>query len=541
LDDDLLDDDLLLEDDLELNEYESTETLATDLGESTDPSLDMNFDVHEEDPDEVSFDVSDEFEEDELEEDDEKEEDEDDEYELDEDEAPGLKDKILGLLTSFSKLGKKTEEKSAKNVVSKNKVEEEDDEDAEDDDYLDDEEDNGAELSFKEKMEKTVQTAINQKIPLLKNLLNKNKGKTTAVDAEGNELEELELTENAQVPVRKKIKINPVTIIILACIIIYFFVDDPVETEPVKNETSTVKRTPIKKEPVAELPSEEPVAEVPSEEPVAEVPSEEPVAEVPSEEPTTELEDKLQKVEDNAKVNLDDIKSDKVPEDMPSTETPVVETPKEEEVPKKVENVADTDLDDINLNSTDSNQTVTDSTEMSETPLEPLEPIEDTKVVEQTPTMEEPPLSEDTSLPTEEVVNIDEPKEVIPAKPEEIIPQKELQPDISSEITKKLLQDLEVRLKEEKLVQKTMSVVKPTTAPSYEIAGRGLSYNCRDKHWACIEQEEYNKCRQNFSWNKNEGIPLECYPVAFLKTEYDCAMVQQEKIDSVSETDFCEE
>ena len=105
-----------------------------------------------------------------------------------------------------------------------------------------------------------------------------------------------------------------------------------------------------------------------------------------------------------------------------------------------------------------------------------------------------------------------------------------LKSDIASDITKKLLSDLEVKLKEERSEIKAVEITKPVSAPSYEDIGVGLVYNCKDKHWACIEQTNYSQCRGNYSWNKSSSIPIECYPYAVLDNVEDCSKVQQEKI-----------
>ena len=107
-------------------------------------------------------------------------------------------------------------------------------------------------------------------------------------------------------------------------------------------------------------------------------------------------------------------------------------------------------------------------------------------------------------------------------------------------MTKKLLENLQVKLKEERGEQKLVEQIRPIGAPSYESPGSGLVYNCKGGHWACIDSDEYKKCRQNYSWNKSEVIPIECYPMAFLETDFDCGTVQQEKVNSVPDLKFCE-
>lgn len=122
---------------------------------------------------------------------------------------------------------------------------------------------------------------------------------------------------------------------------------------------------------------------------------------------------------------------------------------------------------------------------------------------------------------------------------EEVIAQEVITPDASNDVTKKLLENLEVKLREEKAIQQSVDTIKPTSAPSYEAPGSGLVYNCSGGHWACIDLEEYQKCRDNYAWKKSESQKIECYPTAFLKTDFDCATLQQEKVNAVPDLNFC--
>lgn len=552
-----------MEDDLQLEEYDTTDTMAEDMGElddsedllddpdlveMTQANMDVDFnDVEEEDPDDVGFeDVDDEL----LDEDDDVEieevdEDDEEEYEIETASLTArIKDKLQGI---FAK--KKKEEL----------FDDEEDEEIEEDIDSDSTQD----ISFKDKMDKTLKTVVNQKLPMLGNLLNKNKNKeTVALDSDGNKLDDLDLEEGDDIPqekVGKKLKITPMHILIIAGLAIFLidFGEEETKAPDVKPKKVVNKKPPvkIKKKPIIEdikkgveeikkniadsgtkTPLDGGADTTTKKEPVVEKIEKKPVEKDPEiAKIDPEVAKKIDDIE-NTNTNLDDLKTKDEPikpvKDVPK----VVDVPKKDE-PPKIENITDTDLDSLDSGA-DSNVDAVPTDDIDLGDLDSIEtPVDTSTNTASDTTIDETPMDIVDTSTSDEVVKIDD---VMDMKPEEIIPQKELQPDASTEITKKLLQDLEVRLKEEKKVQKTMSVVKPTPAPSYEIAGLGLVYNCKDGHWACIEREEYGKCRQNYSWNKNEGIPLECYPVAFLKTEYDCAMVQQEKIDSVSDTDFCE-
>lgn len=544
-DDDLdADEDLIGEDeDLHIEEYdEGTQTLSAEELEATDPNIKVQFDdIEEEDPDDVGYD---DIEEDDGEFEDEEEFEDDDEYEI---EQSGLKAQISGLISKLKDLPNKFKKKKA--------VDSESDDEDEEDDELGEKTSVGTQskiIELKDKLDQTMKTVVDQKIPMLKKLLNKNKdGDVKATDLEGNELEELELDGEVtqEEGGRKKIAFKVKHVLWAAVLGVAAWIileEDPAtnpQSPPVQDRAEVRPRRklpppppPPPKEEVVQKPVDPlpPPPPPPVEEVKEDKVEEKTVEEKPFEEKT--VEEKLEKVEENAKVNLDDIKADNI--EYAGKEGNGKETSEENKVDDKKEQ-----QDEDSVAKTEPNKAADELADLD--PVVPDSPSEPEKNTVETAPLEE--IDEVVDVGSKEGQNSDEadqgdidsePK-VTEAKEEEIIPQKELQPDISSEITKKLLEDLEVKLKEEKVIQKKITVTKPTDAPSYEIVGRGLVYNCRDKHWACIEQDQYKTCRENYSWNQTENIPLECYPVAFLETEYDCAVVQQEKIDSVSSTDFC--
>lgn len=110
---------------------------------------------------------------------------------------------------------------------------------------------------------------------------------------------------------------------------------------------------------------------------------------------------------------------------------------------------------------------------------------------------------------------------------------------IDKDITKSILQDLEVKIQADKKEEKLIGNVKPTDAPTYEINGRGLVYSCNGKHWACIDSISFKTCEQNYAWNSSQGKKVECYPVKIFDVEEDCERQQQVNIDNIAETDFC--
>ena len=76
-------------------------------------------------------------------------------------------------------------------------------------------------------------------------------------------------------------------------------------------------------------------------------------------------------------------------------------------------------------------------------------------------------------------------------------------------------------------------------APEYSEVGRGLVYNCKGKHWACINKYSYFACRDNLKWAKENKKVLECYTKDVYRNEKDCRIIQTHYINTNLKTDFC--
>lgn len=113
------------------------------------------------------------------------------------------------------------------------------------------------------------------------------------------------------------------------------------------------------------------------------------------------------------------------------------------------------------------------------------------------------------------------------------------EPSETPDMTEKILKDLEKQVQGSK--ENTPTPAGPYVAPpDYENFGRGLVYNCKDKHWACIDGASYSICQQNYGSLKADGKPKECYPDSVYQTEKSCVWMQNEKITSGTKTDFCQ-
>jgi flagellar basal body-associated protein FliL len=105
-------------------------------------------------------------------------------------------------------------------------------------------------------------------------------------------------------------------------------------------------------------------------------------------------------------------------------------------------------------------------------------------------------------------------------------------------LTDQILQDLEKQVKTDKPIVKKTEYV---TAPDYEYRGRGLVYNCRGKHWACIDAPSYKACEDNSSSTKYLKKTTECVPFNVYETLKGCESMQNRMVSSSAKTNFCNE
>jgi hypothetical protein len=75
--------------------------------------------------------------------------------------------------------------------------------------------------------------------------------------------------------------------------------------------------------------------------------------------------------------------------------------------------------------------------------------------------------------------------------------------------------------------------------PDYSEVGRGLVYNCKGKHWACVDKNSYFACRDNLKWAKENGKGFECFTKDVYRNERDCRVIQTHFINTNLKTDFC--
>jgi len=99
--------------------------------------------------------------------------------------------------------------------------------------------------------------------------------------------------------------------------------------------------------------------------------------------------------------------------------------------------------------------------------------------------------------------------------------------------------------KSEKISEKNMkntmgrddsSYIEP---PNYLRSGRGLVYNCKENHWACVDKFSYFTCYENQNWNKENGQSTECITRDVYASAADCTAIQKFYVNKPEPTDFC--
>lgn len=144
---------------------------------------------------------------------------------------------------------------------------------------------------------------------------------------------------------------------------------------------------------------------------------------------------------------------------------------------------------------------------------------------------------------------VEAPKPVLQVQPPALVkePEATVKRDISSvpptpkQETQELAKEVEKIVEEigaptEEELKGPAEYVDP---PTYDEVGRGLVYNCKGKHWACVDKNSYFACRDNLKWAKGNGKGFECFTKDVYKNENDCRIIQTNFINTNLKTDFC--
>ena len=89
------------------------------------------------------------------------------------------------------------------------------------------------------------------------------------------------------------------------------------------------------------------------------------------------------------------------------------------------------------------------------------------------------------------------------------------------------------------MASKISEDVIETAPPAYDQVGRGLVYNCKDKHWACLSKPAYLECNKNMQWNASKKNQPSCVVQEIYSSDEDCAKIQKYNVTTLKPTPFC--
>lgn len=106
------------------------------------------------------------------------------------------------------------------------------------------------------------------------------------------------------------------------------------------------------------------------------------------------------------------------------------------------------------------------------------------------------------------------------------------------------IKDMNIGSDLSKILRETKKQVKKsvdyTAPPDYTKFGRGLVYNCRGKHWACVDRKRWFECKGNVKYTEFYGKEKECHPVNVYSSMKDCRTMQLYNVNTNVETGFCQ-
>lgn len=146
--------------------------------------------------------------------------------------------------------------------------------------------------------------------------------------------------------------------------------------------------------------------------------------------------------------------------------------------------------------------------------------------------IEPPPVAEkDIDKKIDQLIDKEEGKEI---KPAVIKPKERKSKEIKTAEKKEEKEAVDMK---DKIVGDDIY----TEPPPYDLLGRGLVYNCREKYWACTSKSAYIMCNKNMKWNQAHGKPAECVVKNVYASDEDCEAVQKYNISTNESTGFCKQ
>lgn len=228
--------------------------------------------------------------------------------------------------------------------------------------------------------------------------------------------------------------------------------------------------------------------------------------------------------------------------DQGGEEVQVMNRPKPRRVRKKVQKPVEKPKKEAQVQNenpfAEQEKVVEKAPEVQEAPVE-NEPVE-------TAEQENMPVEENS--PVQEVARPQEQQEVEEVTQEEaVVESPVVENDINQSETsgENIVDDLTSDDLENKLNQITEKLEKAEKkapfieAPSYEQYGKGLVYNCKEKHWACVDRTPYLQCRQHQEWSSENRKAPNCVTEKVYSSFKDCRIVQVHYINTVQTPEGC--
>tara|TARA_R110002072_G_scaffold534_3_gene3670 strand:+ start:40318 stop:41562 length:1245 start_codon:yes stop_codon:yes gene_type:complete len=175
---------------------------------------------------------------------------------------------------------------------------------------------------------------------------------------------------------------------------------------------------------------------------------------------------------------------------------------------------------------------------------EPTPEVEEIKVAEvKAPEMKDEPSTDQPDEKKEPVVDIPPETNAVPLGMEERVGESSVKEEKSGSLDEQM-KEIAKKTEEQKEIsdqeQKKIDDLKYVEPPNYTRYGRGLVYNCIEKHWACVDKFAYLQCRENLRWSKQNSKDPECVIKNVYMSDDDCSKVQAYYINTNEATDFCE-
>ncbi|OFZ24295.1 MAG: hypothetical protein A2381_04675 [Bdellovibrionales bacterium RIFOXYB1_FULL_37_110] len=113
------------------------------------------------------------------------------------------------------------------------------------------------------------------------------------------------------------------------------------------------------------------------------------------------------------------------------------------------------------------------------------------------------------------------------------------EPSGKTEIEKTKDLDTEIRDIIEKVEEKYADKEDYESPPDYTKVGRGLVYNCKNKHWSCLNRTNYHQCRKNQIFYTKLKVLPECVVFDVYYSDEDCQIKQADMINKLIPVPAC--